>query len=89
LRLIDAVRSRAGNYPRLHGLRTNPTGLTASALCTFRRAADTDSGDKIAVPLLVPTPYVIELIAAKVGRESFKEGIEAIRSLLSIIRAQF
>jgi hypothetical protein len=55
-----------------------------SAHFTFRRAADTDSGDKIAVPLLVPTPYVIELIAAKVGRESFKEGIEASHSLASI-----
>jgi hypothetical protein len=34
-RLIDVVRAHAGNYPRLHGLRTNLTGLTASALCRF------------------------------------------------------
>jgi hypothetical protein len=45
------------------------------------RAADTDSGDRSAVSLLVVVigPYAIELIAAKAGKES----TEVIHSLFA------
>jgi hypothetical protein len=81
-RLIDVVRAHAGNYPRLHGLRTNLTGLTASVLCRFgARCRYTFRRQKRS---LIIGLYVIELNAAKVGKES----IEVIHSLFAPFWAQ-
>jgi hypothetical protein len=82
-RLIEVVRAHAGNYPRLYGLRTNLTRLTASVLCRFgARCRYRSRRQKRS--LAITDLCVIELIATKVG----KEGIEVIRSLFVTQQAQ-
>jgi hypothetical protein len=77
-RLIDVVRAPAGNYPRLHGLRTNFTRPTASALCRFgARCRYRFRRKKRSSP--ITGLYVIGLIAAKTGKES----TEVIHSLFA------